>query len=131
MTTPDDIRQDIELKVVELLKEKVAAGTMTEERSQQIAKIILDTLQPGMTLEALYKAIPKLDDTASEISPIIVPYLRDYEEHVTKKAQNQVQNFIHQGQYNAATELAEKAVRQDVKLVWTARAAAPKGTTTP
>lgn len=120
--TADDIRQDIELKVVELLKQQIAAGTMTEERSQQIAKIVLEALRPGMSLEELYKSIPKLDDTASEISPIILPYLKDYEEHVTKKTQSQVQNLIRQGQFDAAAKLAEQAVHQDIKLVWTAKA---------
>ena len=53
--SPDDIRQEIELKVVNFLKEKATEGTMTEERSQQIAQRVLDTLTPGMSLEELYK----------------------------------------------------------------------------
>lgn len=116
--SPDDIRQDIELKVVELLKEKVASGSMTEERSQQIAQMVLDILQPGMSYETLFKAIPKLDDTASEIAPIIIPYLRDYEEHVAQATHKHVVELIKQGQYDVATKLAKNAVNQEVQLVW-------------
>lgn len=120
--TPDDIRQQIELKVVELVKARMADATMTEERSQAISQRVLDLLQPGMSMETLYKAISKLDDAMPELSPIVLPYLRDYEHHVTRQAQENVRNLIKQGQYDAASQLAEKVIKQDVQLVWEGRA---------
>ncbi|MBI4066113.1 hypothetical protein HY411_00190 [Candidatus Gottesmanbacteria bacterium] len=117
--SPDDIRQQIELKVVELIKTKLADGSISEERSQQISQMVLSTLTPGMTLEALYKAIPKLDDAYPELSPIILPYLREYEDKVAQTAEVTVRDFIRQGKYDAATQLAKKAIAQDIDLVWT------------
>lgn len=119
--SPDDIRQDIELKVVELLKRMVEEGRMTEERSQQIAQCVLDMLKPEMTMEELMKAVPKLDDSAPEISPIIMPYLREYEQMVKQKAQKAVADLIRQGKYNAATKLSEQVINQE-GLVWTGSA---------
>lgn len=116
--TPDDIRQQIELKVVEFLKNKVNDGTMTEERSQQVAQRVLEVLVPDMSFEALYKAIPTLDDTCPEISFIIVPYLQEYEKEVTHKAQKSVSDLIQTGQYDSAVKLAKKVITQDVDLVW-------------
>lgn len=116
--TPDDIRQDIELKVVELIKEKLADGTMTEERAQEISQTVLDLLKPGMSLEELYKAVPKLDDRFQELAPVVLPYIRDYEERIVKDAQNKVQHFIKQGEFDAAVDLAQRAVKQNVKLEW-------------
>jgi len=115
---PDDVRQQIELKVVELIKAKLSDGSMTEERSQTVSQIVLDTLKPGMTLEELYRVIPKLDDNAPELSPIIAPILRDYEENVNKKALVEVSAYIKQGKYDAAISLANQTIKQDVKLVW-------------
>ena len=123
--TPDDIRQQIELQVVELIKARTAEENMTDERSQAISQRVLDLLQPGMSLEALYKAISKLDDNAPELSPIIIPYLRDYEINVTKKAQEEIQRMIKEGQFDAAAKLAEKAINQDVQLVWEGRSNRP------
>lgn len=111
--SPDDVRQEIELKVVELLKRLVEEGTMTEERSQQLAKLVLDILRPGMNWEELLKAIPKLDDTASELSPIILPYLRQYEEMVRNKATKQVSEYIRVGQYDAAIQLSKQVITQE------------------
>lgn len=120
--TPDDIRQQIELKVVEMIKVKLADGTMTEERSQQISQMVLNTLLPGMNLEELYRAIPKLDDAAQELSPIIVPYLREYEDKVTQAAEVSVRSLIRQGQYDAAVKLSNNVINQDIKLVWSGSA---------
>lgn len=121
--SPDDIRQKIELAVVELIKEKTTQNLMTEERAQELSQRVLDVLQPGMSLEDLYKAIAKLDDGMAELSPIVIPYLRDYEQHVTKQAQQNMEEMIRQGNFDGATQLAAKVINQDVKLVWEGRAA--------
>jgi len=122
--TPDDIRETIEAQIVDLIKEKVEMEEMTEDRAQQLAQIVLDTLKPGMTLEDLYRALPHLDDNFTEISHIVLPYLRDYEQGVTQKAAGQVQTLIRSGKYKEAQELADRVIRQDVKLVWTGTAKA-------
>jgi hypothetical protein len=111
--SPDDVRQDIELKVVELLKQKVEEGSVTEERSQEVAKVVLDALRPGMSMEELMKAIPTLDDNATELSIIILPYLRQYEEMVRHKAAKQVGELITVGQYDAAVNLSKQVIAQE------------------
>ena len=120
--SPDDIREEIEAKVVELIKSKVEAEEMTEERAQEIAQRVLDMLKPGMTLEELYKVLPHLDDNYSEIGHIIVPYLQDYENGVAKVAAKQVGQLIKEGRFKEAQELADKVINLDVKLVWTGSA---------
>lgn len=120
--TPDDIRQQIETNVVELIKNKLDDGTMTDERAQMISQMVLDTLQPGMTFEELYRAIPKMDDAFQELSPIIVPILQEYETNVTQQVKHNVEDLIKQGQFDAAAKLAQRAVDQDVKLTWTGQA---------
>lgn len=120
--TPDQIREQIEADIVEVIKAKVEAEEMTEERAQAIAQRVLDLLKPGMTLEDLYKTLPRLDDNFSEIGHVIVPYLKDYEEGVTKVAATQVHQLIMQGKYKDAQDLADRVIKQDVKLVWTGSA---------
>ena len=117
--SPDDIREQVEADIVDFIKTKVEAEEMTEDRAQSLAQLVLDKLKPGMSLEEVYKALPHLDDTFTEISHIIVPYLRDYEEGVTKPAITQVSQLIKNGHYKEAQELADRVIRQDVKLVWT------------
>lgn len=120
--SPDDIREHIEAQVVDVIKQKVENEEMTEERAQQLAQRVLELLKPGMSLEELYKVLPKLDDNFSEVSHVIVPYLRDYENGVTKKAASQVRDLIVSGHYKEAQDLANRVIKQDVKLVWTGSA---------
>lgn len=122
--SPDDIREQIEADIVDLIKQKVEAEEMSEERAQTLAQMILERLKPGMSLEELYKTLPHLDDNFSEISHVIVPYLRDYEDGVAKPAIASVQQLIKAGQYKEAQELADRVIKQDVKLVWTGSAKA-------
>ncbi len=123
--TPDDLRQQIELQVVELIKAKLADGTMTEERAQQASQTVLDTLKPGMSFEELYPAAARLDDKVQELAPVIIPLLKQYENEVVQPVQKNVSELIRQGQFDAATKLAKRAIAQDVKLEWTGSAKPP------
>ncbi len=117
--TPDDLRQQIELQAVELIKKMLADGSMTEERAQQASQVVLDTLKPGMSFEELYRAIAKLDDTVQELAPVVFPVMEQYERDIVKPIEKNVKDLILQGQYDAATTLAKQAISQDVKMQWT------------
>lgn len=116
--TPDDIRQQLELKIVELIKAKLADGTLSEERAQEMSKTVLGILKPGMSFEELYRAVPRLDDRFQELSSVVLPILRDYEKRIVSEAGNNVAQLIRKGQYDAAVKLGEKAVAQDIQLTW-------------
>jgi hypothetical protein len=119
--TPDELREDVELAVVEFIKERLESGEITEERAEQISKRTLDVLTPGMSFEELYKAIAALDDTMPELSIVVLPYVRDYEEHVTQGALTSVRELIAQGQYDAAAKLGAKAAKSEVELEWSGK----------
>jgi len=114
--TPDDIRQQIELQVVELIKKMLEDGSMTEERAQQASQVVLDTLKPGMSFEELYRAIATLDDVVQELAPVVLPMMEQYERDIVKPIEKNVQELILQGQYDAATKLAKQAIGQDIKM---------------
>jgi hypothetical protein len=123
--TPDDLRQQIELQVVELIKKKLADGSMTEERAQQASQVVLDTLKPGMSFEELYQAVGRLDDVVQELAPVVLPILKQYEQDIVKPIQKNVTELIMQGQYDAATKLAKQTIGQDIKMEWTGSAKPP------
>ncbi|MCL4200663.1 hypothetical protein KJZ67_04995, partial [Patescibacteria group bacterium] len=64
--SPDDIREKIEADIVDIIKRKVEAEEMSEERAQQLAQMVLDKLKPGMSMEDLYRTLPHLDDNFNE-----------------------------------------------------------------
>jgi hypothetical protein len=116
--TADELREEIELSIVELLKEKLEVGEITEERAAQISDQVLTILVPGMTFDELYKAVPKLDDRMTELAPVVLPFVRDYEKNVTGQALENVRELIRQGQYDAAAKLGKKVAATDIELTW-------------
>lgn len=126
--TPDDIRQHIELQVVDLIKKKLDDGSMTEERAQQASQIVLDTLTPGMSYEELYQAVGKLDDVVAELAPVVLPFMKQYERDIVKPIGENVKELILQGQYDAATNLAKQAISQDIKIQRTGSGKPPSNT---
>jgi len=123
--TSDEVRQQIELKVVEMIKQKLIDGTMTEERSKEISQHVLTCLAPGMTFIDLFKALPKLDDGFSEVSPLIVGYLKDYENNVVQMARKKAEEFIQEGQYDASVKLIHDAVDYNLNVEFKAEAKPP------
>jgi hypothetical protein len=117
--TADEIREDLELAIVELLKAKIESGETTEERAAQISDHVLNVLKPGMGLTELYKAIPTLDDTMPELSPVVLPFVRQYEENVTGQGLASVRELIKQGQFDAAARLGKKVSSADAETTWT------------
>lgn len=114
--TPDEIRQQIELAAVEMIKRRTAAGTMDDLRAQAISQHVLATLRPGMSFEELYQAIPKLDDTFPELSEVVLPILQNYERTINQQALDSMRELIKQGQYDAAANLGKKTASQQIKL---------------
>jgi len=47
--SPDELREQVELEVVEFIKAKLATFEINETRAQQIANRVLDILKPGMS----------------------------------------------------------------------------------
>ena len=119
--SPDELRQQIELEIVELLRAKLDAMEITDVRAKAIAQRVLDVLRLGMGFEELYKAIPTLDDTMPELAPVVLPHIRDYETNVTTQALENVRNLIKLGQFDAAATLGKKASTRDVELMWTGK----------
>lgn len=120
--SPDDLRQQIELKVVELIKEGLTKGTMTEAKSQEISRRTLEVLQPGMGFKELFKAISRLDDTMPELSKVVYPIVRQYEDMVKNSAIPRVREFMRVGAWDAAVKLAKDAANGEVELVWSGSA---------
>ncbi|OGG08939.1 hypothetical protein A2154_02705 [Candidatus Gottesmanbacteria bacterium RBG_16_43_7] len=120
--TSDQLRQDIESRVVEMIKKGLDTGSLTEERAQAISQHVLSTLQPGMDMDSLYRVIPRLDDTFPELSEVILPILTEHEENINQNVLTGVRELIYQGQFDAAAKLGKKAIDERATTTWEGKA---------
>jgi len=114
----DELRKEIELEVVELLKTKLESGEITEKRAQQISEQVLSRLHEGMTYEELYSAISNLDNSMTELAVIVLPFVRDHEKQVQEQGVGALRELIKQGQYDAAAKLGRIISTSDSMTQW-------------
>ncbi len=107
----EEFRKYIEVEVLQIIKDLAEKGTVTQERIQEIAKLTLELIKPGMNLEKLYENAVKLDDQFSELAPLVFKVMNQYEEKYEKKAVGVVSAMIKNGQYDQAQAMVKKVLK--------------------
>ena len=111
LTQAEEFRKYIETEVLKIIKALAENGKTTKERIQDIAKITLELIKPMMTLEELYQNAVKLDDNHSELAPVVMHIMKEYEQKHEKRVLDQVTQLVHNGQYDQAEEAVKKVLQ--------------------
>jgi hypothetical protein len=89
---------------------------MNAERASNIAKLVLKTLHPGISLEDIYKVIPTLDDQFNELTVAVIPVLKEYEDKVEALVKTKVSEAIKNGNFSQASDLAKRTIEKDITI---------------
>jgi len=106
----EELQRFIEKEVLKLIKSLAEQEGMTKEKVQNVAKRTVELIHPGMKLEELYQNAVKLDDNCSELAPIVVLIMREYEQKYEKKALDQVSELIKLKQFDQAQDMVKKVL---------------------
>jgi hypothetical protein len=107
----EEFREYIEKEVLVIIKDLAEKGQTPPERIQEMAKLTLELVKPGMTFEQLYHNAAKLDDQYSELAPVVVKLMREYEDKFHKKALESVSLLIKNGKYDDAQSMVKKVLQ--------------------
>ncbi len=110
MDQADSFRKFIEVEVLQVIKSLNEKGEGQKEKIQAIAKLSLQLIRPDMALDELYRNAIKLDDQFSELGPVVIRVISEYEEKYQQKALLQVSQYIRQGQYDDAQDMVKKVL---------------------
>ena len=94
---------------------------MTNEQAQQIAKRTIELLKPGMSLEEFFKNVMKIDDGLPELSFIVLPLAKIYQEKIENPSIDAVRELVRKTNYDTAVNLSQKIVDQDIKIKFVAQ----------
>ena len=100
-------RHLIEQETLAILQRQMEAGT-SSERIQELAQQVIDLIKPGMSLQELYIATTKLDDSSSEFAPVVFKVMKEYETTYEQKAITSVSQMVQDGQYDQAQDIVKK-----------------------
>lgn len=106
-----ELREFIEKEVLHLIKNLAEKEGTTKEKVQSIAQRTLELIHPGLKLDELYLNAVKLDDNFSELAPIVVMVMREYEQKYEKKALDQVRQLIKDNQFDQAGDMVKKVLQ--------------------
>lgn len=115
LTIAEDFQKFIEIEVLKIIKDLAENGQTSKERIQEIARLTLTLIHPGMSLEELYRNAVKLDDNHSELCPVVSSIMRAYEEKYSQKAVGAVSSLIKNGKYDEAQDLVKKILDFKIK----------------
>ncbi|PIY72501.1 hypothetical protein COY87_00570 [Candidatus Roizmanbacteria bacterium CG_4_10_14_0_8_um_filter_33_9] len=110
-TNAEEFQKYIEVEVLKIIKELAEKGQTSKERIQEIARLTLTLIHPGMSLQELYQNAVKLDDQHSELCPVVFRIMKEYEEKYSQKAIAGVSNLIKAGKYTEANDLVKKILQ--------------------
>ena len=107
----EELQKFIEKEVLKLIKNLAEKEGTTKEKVQSIAQRTLELIHPGMKLDELYLNAVKLDDNCSELAPVVVIVMREYEQKYEKKALEQVTQLIKSKQFDQAQDMVKKVLQ--------------------
>lgn len=106
-----EFRLFIEKEVLALINNLCSRPNVDEERIRSIARLTMNLIKPGLTLNQLYQNAVKLDDQFLEMAPVVFKIMKEYEEKYEKKALTVVSQLVRQGQYDQAQTMVKKVLQ--------------------
>lgn len=105
---PEEYQKKIEEDILKIIQERLEVGKMDADRARKIARLVLDKLRPGMSLEQIYEVVPTLDDEFTELASIVLPIAKERDEEIKQIVVNQVEKLIKSGRIGEASEILKK-----------------------
>lgn len=106
----EEFRKFIEFEVLNVIKTMSETPETTKEKIQEVARFVLEKVNPKANLQELYLAGIQLDDTYAELAPVTYKVMRQYEEKYEKKALSEVSHLVKNRQYDQAQEVVKKVL---------------------
>lgn len=113
---PQAFREKIQADIVSLITQKLQSGEMTQERAQKIAAVVLEKLPEDITIEELYKVLPKLDDDFRELADVVVPVMIEYEKKIHSILETRVLKLVRAKKFKEAMIEARRGIEIEKKL---------------
>lgn len=107
----DEFRKFIEIEVLKIIKSLAETNTAPPERLHAFAQLTLELIKPDMSIEELYRSAVKLDDQYTELAPVVMKVMSNYEEKYEKKAIAQVSQLIKMKKFDEAQNMVKKVLQ--------------------
>ena len=112
----EEVKEQLQAKIVEIITSKLESGEMTEDRAKQIAKHVLDQLPEGISYQQLMEKIPRLDDHFHEIGSAVIPIMVEYEKKMKAIIEERISALLKANKLDEALDFTKKAINFEKSL---------------
>ena len=116
MDKAEEIKEQLQSKIVEIITSKLESGEITQDRAKEIAKFVLDQLPDGVSYQKLMEIVPKLDDHFHELSEAVVPIMVDYEKKMKAIIEDRISTLLKANKLDEALDITQKAINFEKSL---------------
>jgi len=106
----EQYRKKIEKEILKIMEQRLIAGELDAQRAREIAKFILESLHPYMTIDEIYKAVQSFDDHFQELVAVVLPVANEHEDKIRQIVTSHVNKLIKDKKVNEANVLLKKAI---------------------
>jgi hypothetical protein len=110
-------QKQIELEILKIIEDQLNSGQMDASHAQEIAQYVLQNLPENMTLNQIYKLVPKLSEQFSELNNATAPVIKEYEEKAKNIALPQIREMLQQGNFTAATQIVKQTLNRELPVL--------------
>lgn len=109
-TDPLEAKTDLERQILKAIADQLKSGTITVERSKEIAKIVLECLKPTHSLVEIHVQLPRLMQQISELKSVIEPLYQEFNQKVTGVVKDHLDQLLAQGEVEKAHNVIAKII---------------------
>jgi len=112
----EELKEQLQAKIVEIITSKLEAGEITQDRAKDIAKYVLEQLPEGISYQKMMEIVPKLDDHFHELGAAVIPVMIEYERKMKKIIEERIQTLIKANKLDEALDFTKKAINFEKSL---------------
>lgn len=106
----DQYRKKIEKEIIEIVEQRLTNRLTDATRTREIARYIIATLHPHMTIEQIYNVAKNFDHHFPELSPIVLLVSKDKDQLIKETVVNQIEKLLKANLVDKADAMMKKSV---------------------
>ena len=96
---PEEYRIQIEEEILNIIEEKLVNRDMNADIAKEIARLVLDTLHPHMSIEEIRVVVNEYDKYFQELTDIVLMINWDKDQSLQNKVEEEVQRLVDTGKF--------------------------------
>lgn len=112
----DAYKKEIERQVLDIIEQQLQSGQMDANRAREIARFVLEALEPHMDFNEMLKTVQTFDDHFPELAVVVGPVIKEYEDKIRQLVLQRVDILLKEKKIHEANQLLTDALDKKIRV---------------